>query len=866
MADIPSSNLGDQLNATVDGLKSDLLGQLNSKVNSKVSGFASPLPWQSHKDRWFNSIAILTDRWDQLFPYRLIVIDSYHGNRPVNGTAQVKTTITEGDASIKFTPLGHQWIFTLPITPQQLSITDQYAIATTATLRGVLEEHNGVKFKMINVSGTMGVWPYRTDVTKPPSSPSLIQSVFGGTIEAAGSALTQVAHVINIATSNHPASKPVTKRPEVSDAGVTSTGYYQALALQQFLEQYAQAKKNPANAGWRLVFDIPKQNQSLIVTPMSYTWSQSAAKPLEFMFNLQFKAWRRIDLKEIISPIQPSIQTISPGILQRILGVISAARSTASASLTLISSVRSDIEAPLNALRQTALFVKDLAGVATSVADLPSQIINDYASSINASMNVLSNSISNASSDPNIRTALAAVVASTAAVEGLSLDAVRGGQIGMSAAAASTINPANNIYSNSNANFDLLDSVPVNSLTLSAAQQNAVALVIEEAQQTTVSQLRQYRQTILGLALQLSNSFGAGDAYYNKVYGLPPPTPRIQPMTLDEYDILAAMYEAIQAYDLLTATTEIDDNRIQSNMDYVAGLADLSGMTFNDDTAKILVPVPFGLSVEQISARYLQDPQRWLEIVTLNNLREPYIDENGFQVPLLSNASGREIAIGSIQDLYVGQRVIVQSATQQPSPRVILGIDTLSSTSFLITLDGIANLDNFVIADQAYLQAYLPGTVNSQQKIFVPSTLPVPNDPNIVVPQATLSDPLTGLSKVDLLLTDSGDLAVNNFGDFRFAYGMTNIIQALKIKIGTQAGKILLHPEFGLGIKAGVMTSDFDPKDTFESMNKLIQQDPRFAGINTLEINLRGPELSLNMAVALSGIQGVFPINFVVPV
>jgi hypothetical protein len=838
----------------------------NVLQNSK-SGQATLLPWSTLPSPFFKSIEIDPVRWDQLFPYRLLVIDTANGNKTVNGSTIAQTTVKGDNTSpiVAFQAIGQQWVFTFPITPQQFNIIDQYAIGTSATLRGIVEEHNGLKFKSISMAGTFGVWPYRQDVTSPPQSPTILQSVFGGTIEAATNVVSQFQRVINIATGNSPNSKPARKGPETSGEGVGSTGYYQIMALAQLIEQYAEAKKNPANAGWRMVLDIPKQNQSLIVTPINFHWIQSSTKPMEFMYNLQLKAWRRIDLQQKVPAVVSTIQPISPGILQRVLGAISAARSTASAALTLISSVRSDIEAPLTALRQTALLVKDLAGVAVTVADLPAQVINDYKSSINASMNILANSIATTSSDPAVRNPLAAVVASQSVNEGLTIDAVSGGQIGAKAATAVTINPANNIYANSNANFDLLDQVPVTSLSLTVAQQAVIDNVIAQARQTTVAQLKQFRQTILGLALQLSNSFGAGDAFYNKVYGLPPPTPRIQPMTLDEYDILAALYQSIQSYDLLTATREIDDNQIQSNMDYVAGLADLSGIEFNTTVAKILVPVPFGLNVEQIAARYLQDPQRWLEIVTLNNLKDPYIDENGFQVPLLSNASGRNITIGSITDLYIGQRVIVQSATQQPSARVILGIDTLSSTSFLITLDGMPNLDNFLIADQAYLQAYLPGTVNSQQKIFIPSDLPLSNNPDIVVPQASLSDPLTGLSKVDLLLTDSGDLAVNNFGDFRFAYGMTNIIQALKIKIGTQAGKVLTHPDFGLGIKVGMINSDFNVEDTFNSMNKLIQQDPRFSGINNLQINLNGPTLSLNMAVALAGIQGVFPVNFVVP-
>lgn len=850
---------------SADSLKSSVLGLLSATANSSIAAQAGSTPWSgSPPSTFFKFITIKPDRWDQLFPYRLIVIDSRKGNQVVGGSASTSITVKGGstNAIVNFEPLGRQWIFSLPITPGQLSIMDQYAISTTATLRGVLEEHGGLKFKMINASGTMGVWPYRQSVTNPPQSPSILQSVFGGTIEAFGNVLDQVQKVINTATGNHPANKPVSKRPEDVPGFSTSTGYYHAMALQQFLEQYAEAKKNPANVGWRLVFDIPKQNTSYVVTPMQYTWQQNATKPLEILYNFQLKGWRRIDLQEKISPTKPDIQPISPGILQRILNTISEARQATSSATNLIGAVRSDLETPLDVLRQTSLFVKDLAGVAITAADLPFQLQRDYASSIAASLAILASSISSTNSDPTVRSSLNSIVASQNRSEGLTLDAVSGGQLGTAAQIAKSLDPSNNVFSQPEKNFTLMDQAPVVSLSLTDAQQAAIDQAIDDARQTTVDTLKQYRATIQQLALQLSNSFGTGSAYYNQVYGLPPPTPRIQPITLDEYDLLDNLYEVMQSYDILCATTQIDDQNKQTNMDYVAGLADTSGIPFNVPNSKILAPVPFGLTIEGIALRYLGDAQRWLEIVTLNNLRDPYIDENGFQLVLLSNATGRQITVDSQDNLYIGQRVLLMSQTQTPSARVILGIDRLSDTSFLLTLDGLPNLDNFVTADGAFLQAYLPGTVNSQQKIFIPSDLPVPNDPNIVVPPSTSGDPLTGMSKVDWLLTDTGDLAVNNYGDFRYASGITNIIQALKIKIGTKKGTVLTHPEFGLGLKAGVMNSDITVQDIYNSLTKLIEEDPRFQGLDNLQVTLNGPTLNLNMGVVLAGQSGVFPVNF----
>lgn len=860
-------SISSALNDFVGDAKANLQAALGIQAAVTQTRSADSTPWEASavNSRFFRHITIDGARWDQLFPYRLLVIDARNNNNIVNGSApaDIKTAVTPGTSSaiVTFTNYNPQWVFQLPITPTQLTIADQFAINTTATLRGVIEEHSGVRFKMISASGSMGLWPGRTSITDPPSSPSVLESVFGGTITAAENLFGQVQGLINTVTTGHPASQPTTKRPEDTHDGNKGTGLYQAQALQQFLEQYAEAKRDPANAGWRLVFDIQKQNQAFVVTPMDFNWIQNVNKPMEVSYALKLKAWRRIDLNENPFQVPSNVTPISPGIMANIMNSISQARQVCSSAINLIGAVRSDVEAPLNALRQVALFVKDLAGVATTAADLPFQLQKDYANAIKGAIAIVQN-LGSGYTDPNAVASAKAIQQSMVSTEGLSMDAVAAGQLGQPAAQLQSIDPANNVLANPEANFALFDGVQVSDLVLSPAQHAAVDQVIEDIRATTVDNLRSYRATIQQLALQLSNNFGAGSAFYNKVYGLPAPTARIQPMTLDEFDVLKALYDSMQSIDILTATTDIDFLNKQTNMDYVAGLADLAGIKFNSSTSKALAPVPFGLTIEAIAARYLSDPQRWLEIVTLNNLRAPYIDENGFQIPLLSNATGRQITISSITNLYIGQTVTMLSATQQPSPRHILGIDVLSATSFLITLDGLANLDNYVVGDRAYLQAYLPGTVNSQQKIFIPSNLPVSNDPNIVVPASTATDPLTALSKVDFLLTDSGDLALNNFGDIRLASGMTNIIQALKIKVGTQRGKVLLHPDFGLGIKVGVMSSELNTTEIFSQMNKMIQADPRFQGLNTLQISLNGPVLSINMGVLLAGRQGIFPINF----
>lgn len=858
-----SLNLG--LDQAVQGIK-NAAGIVTSVNNTNTT--LTPLPWLTSNisSKFFQSIQIDPSRWDQLFPYRLAVIDS-NNNRIVSNNVGVNpmpnVIFTPGTGSAIVTVDNTSgWIFQLPITPEQLTIQDQYAIQTSATLRGVLEEHSGVRFKMITASGRMGVWAQRSSINKPTGTPGIISSLFGGTIEGVGSVVNQVNKVINTATSGHPANPPVSLRPETSLYGSNSTAYYQALKLQQFLEQYAEAKRDPANASWRLVFDIPKQNQSFVVTPVIYNWQQQAQKPMHLMYNFQLKAWRRINLKQTPTPTPANNQPISPGILQRILNTINQAQQVLSASLNLIGAVRSDVDAPLTALRQTVLFVKGLAGVVATAADLPSQIATDYSSAITSAINSLSSTISSTISDPTTINNVKAIVAAQTQNEGLSMNAVAGGQLGTLAATNLSLSVINNIFSQPNANFLLLDQVPVNALSLTNAQQAVIQNLQSQASETTVAQLLQYRATVLQLALQLSNSFGTGSAYYNQIFNLPAPQTSLLPITLDQYGLLANLYEVLACYDILTATTQVDDQTIISNMEYVAGLATASGITFDIPNSKVLAPVPFGLTIEAISARYLGDPERWIEIATLNSLRDPYIDETGFQLPLLSNAIGRQVTVGSNINLYVGQIVILNGLGQASSPRTVLDINALSSTAFLLTLDGLANLNNFTIAAKSYVQAYLPGTVNSQQKIFIPSDLPVPADSTIIPPPATSSDPLTGLSKVDWLLTDAGDVAINNYGDFRYSSGITNIIQALRIKFGTPVGSILTNPTFGLNVIPGVVSTELQMQDLYTSINNMVTQDPRFLGVSRLQITLNGPTLAISLAVQLPNQTGVFPVSF----
>ena len=859
--------------------KADNFINKNLGLDTSLSGGGQATgqnPWSGTEgdDVFFPTPEIIARNWNRVLPYRLMVVDSNKsGNPVVNGLGgsggQVETSFFESGAGYVLSqrPVDTRWIFELPITPQQIQIVDQYAINTVATARGILEEHNGVKFKMISINATTGIFPSRATTGAGISAPSALGSVFGGTLQAAQNLNNSLGRVKSAFTGERFGASQ-----NAGSVELESTGYYQALLLSNFLERYAQEKKKPQNKGWRLVLDIPKMNVSYAVTPVTFALQKSVQSPNEFNISIQLKAWKRIKINQA-EPVNTQAEfRITPNGFQQILNTIRETRRALANATNLLRAVRSDFNTPLEALRQTALAVKDVAGVAFTVADLPGQIINDYKTSIQNSLNAIGGAFVRSDSQKQSKLEsqeakssfiAAAIAQENITNEGLSLDQINSGDLGSDSIDSNKLKSSNKLFENPEEFFDILDSLDVDSLNLSPDKTQRIEDEIAASSLTNIDDLKRFKNDLLETALLISNNYGSGDETYSRIYNRPPPKQRTTPLTVEETEIVTALFEAIAAYDTLTASRFFDDIKIQNPMDFVGGLANDAEIDFQSTDGKKLVPVPFGLTVEQIAARYLGDTNRWLEIVTLNKLRLPYIDEEGFVYELLSNGSGRQINVNDQdQRLFIGQRVVLFSNTAAPFARRVINLEKISDTNYLVTLDGDDNLDILTTVSQAKIRGFKAGTVNSQNQIFIPMDGAVEVDDLVTLPKVFDEDRLAKISKVDWLLDDNGDLAINQVGEIQLAGGLTNLIQALKLKIKTKKGTLLQHLDYGLGISHGISVADIESGELVSELTKMIQNDPRYSGIDRLNIRVNGSTLSIDLAVNLASGSGILPITF----
>jgi hypothetical protein len=271
------------------------------------------------KSWWFHP-TIEAARWNQSFPYQLLIVEAQEGG----------TYRTTGRS------------FTLPIAPESLSVSTPFAINTSVTLGGIVEEHNATPIKTIQASGTTGVLPLRgvSDQLQLNQLGVLSTAIFAGTITNAtriGNAAVNMVGDFNQNLNSNIKKNLVDNKSfdnnTPDEIGKTS-GYYQFKLLEQFLENYAEIKKSSPNK-FRLAFCMWKDKHVYLVTPQAFNLERRSGMPLEYQYTLQFKAWRRITLESAAQP-NPNAGfrpvAYSPNGMARVLNAIRDARQLLSPS------------------------------------------------------------------------------------------------------------------------------------------------------------------------------------------------------------------------------------------------------------------------------------------------------------------------------------------------------------------------------------------------------------------------------------------------------------------------------------------------------------------------------------------------------
>ena len=356
---------------------------------------------------------------------------------------------------------------------------------------------------------------------------------------------------------------------------------------------------------------------------------------------------------------------------------------------------------------------------------------------------------------------------------------------------------------------------------------------------------------------------GAGDATFNKTYNRTVAASTRTPSDND-FEVMFQLNAVIMQMNRLAAYNNL--SAVPTNpMDFAAGFFANTQIPFTSQQGKFAVPFPYGSTLETLAIQYLGDIDRWQEIASLNNLRAPFVDETGFTVPLLTNGNGSQVTVASAQGLEVSQLVYLSASGLQRSARHILSITPINGGAYyVLVLDGQPNLNAFTTLLGANLQAFLPGTVNSQMTLYIPSAQ-APAAPEFDTPGIPGLNPFQqyfNLGGVDLLLTSTGDLVITPDGDCRLAIGLTNIIQGAWLAFNTPKGNLKRHPEYGFPQLVGQSIADMSASSVLTTAKALFNGDPTYSGVQYASVNITGNTARLFMGMQLAQTNQILPIAF----
>lgn len=791
-------------------------------------------PWWIHPDR----MDVL--RWNQYFPYQIIAVRK---NKDSSGNVGIRPPTARGMAIIPGVK------FTLPIPPRDIMIQTPYAIETSVTNGGVVEEHNGAPIKIITFSGSTGVLPVRQS-SMVAQNQSLAESIFAGTVKAGRALMDTVNSLTDLTSGVNPEFLMPTPTPV--DNYPWQSGYVQFRLLERFLENYANAKKIgkilPSGIDPRemmLALAIWKDEAVYLVTPASLYLTRSSRSPYEYNYQLTFKAWRRVKVEGVdmsTAIFRGASAMREPSMLAKSLRKVQDASRAVQGSLAMIRAVSPDIKNTVcNSLRTMEGLIKNVAGIPQSLADINNAAIFDYLSTQKG----LRAFIETASNSPNVfYSGWKNLVESVDQLQ----RAFTGRDLSQKFDTAEV--------------YTTLSQMPIDYTAMSV---KSVAQIHSEAAQTmayTRNDFTALRDGMVTAVTAIADKYGMGDVRYNTLYRRSVSVASQSPSDKD-YELVASLWSAITVFDSFAAYGIRNDAAEVTAIDVVAGLASKSGIAFQKPVSKYAVPFPYGGTLENLAATYLGDPDRWYEIAALNGLRAPYVDEQGVALRLTVNGNQNSVVIDATENVYVGQSVWIGSDTKTRTKRRVLSVSTAHGYTY-VTVDGAADLGDYKTYNNAVLEMFLPGTVNSQMMIYIPSQNPAAEDGFRTrdIPGVNQFDPLLSVGGVDLLVDESGDLIITPDGDNRWAYGMTAIVQRLRTSIGVRQGALLHHPEFGIPLATGDSTVDVDAAEIARAIRATFGNDPTFSDVAVTNVTKNGNHLAVHAVFTPAGVSQNVPVSF----
>lgn len=537
----PISALVNNVQASVEGFVNELLGNpvepgVPNYQNSKNAAILSS-----------SEIKKLQGNWSTLrFPYTFSV-----------------QRVDFGTPSPLASPFDD---FPLPLSPNSIRQSEEFAISIIPTQGGTTTTHSGNRYKTLLIKGTTGIQPFRGT---------------GGVNSKTGEAILQPKEL------------------------KYKSGYEVFLRLRTWFKSYYEWKKEQGNnaSSHRLVFKNYKDGEFLIVELTKFEMERQAARSFLYDYEMEFR---------VLSHLQFSEQQNKNNLLQdfeaalnEAVEAIDTARGVFLRSQGILRQIEGTFQSVIvEPLRKSSLALKALLGIPSVAADVGNQAISNTVSAAGA-LAILSG--------------LAAQQKDNRTTGNLD-PRLAGAKLPSDLAAAASNDGAQAVL-NLNEALMAIDpgEFPEATRTALAEERESAANLTRTFYENALEELKRVKQNA-------EDFFNLGDDTYDQLFNRTATlsAPVTKTITAEELDVLQAFNDAERGLRLLLSTENLFksnyDERIQDMVDRFDGEINLLALP-----AVRQIRYPSGATLERLAQRELGDSGRWGEIAEVNGLKPPYV-------------------------------------------------------------------------------------------------------------------------------------------------------------------------------------------------------------------------------------------------
>jgi len=729
--------------------------------------------------------------------------------------------------------------FKLPITPQEITQTEDFAVSIKPTQGGTVVNHSGNKYKTLSISGTTGVQPFRG-----------LLGAFKGTGLAIG--------------------KP--------DDLQYRSGYEVFQHFRQWMRSYHQVKAKAGTQSLRMMFRNYKDWEFLYVEPIKFTMKRDAQKPLLYQYHIQFKVLgvHSID-KPLFEQIIAKLNEIGAAVVNTYV-LIKKNKSVTDFYTGTID----DFEQSLNNLKY-ALKAANKDDIKLSEFTQSDAKKLSFKETLNL-LGVIGKSMSQAASNQAAAEQSGTTPASSdPAATGFALTSMASNPSSTNAQSAQA--QLNELLATEPA---LMTGIPLSALP------PAVATTLVENQtaaaQVSPVEVLELQEQAQSISDQLAQGLGLGDETYNQIFGITETgVVSTSEVTDDQFEMLYALSQTVNAIDGVLSSDEMFDTNaaLYSQAGSANGADSVGQGVFSFPNPSSGVKEGFlsdGQTLEDLALSELGDASRWTEIAELNGLKAPYIMGATDMIdPNYMIQSGNFTNPTQINDLQIGYMYLIP-ASPVPSGAwagkseylcEYLGDDETLSTSWRFIFPDEGTLVKTILT-QEYLRYTngdwteidpgefdTDGILKPGDKIKIPSRSA--GQPTTPI-QGPRDNPLTnGLSSgerslsVDLRLTEEMDLDLTPSGDLNVAVGTDNGAQAIVLKLLYEKGSLKKFPGIGTNLTPGKTMPDIATLRADVTASLL--QDTRIKKVTKINLIQENSSTTLSFEVVFNDIAQPVPIN-----